>query len=149
MIIPFDNTHLPQVAEIERLCFSDPWSEKALSESLESPYSRFLVALDGDRVAGYIGLYALSGEGSITNVATHPDYRRQGLGRALIEGAIIVAEKEKLEYITLEVRQSNSPAISLYEKCGFKVMGKRRNFYSSPREDAIIMNYFFDKDNTN
>lgn len=149
MIVPFDKAHISAVAEIERLCFSDPWSEKALSESLDSPHSRFLVYLEGDSVVGYIGLYALSGEGSITNVATHPDYRRRGIGRALIEGAIAKGKTEGLEYITLEVRESNSPAISLYENCGFQVMGKRRNFYSNPREDAIIMNYFFDKDNKN
>lgn len=146
MIVPFDKKHIAAVAEIEKLCFSEPWSENALSESLDSPYSHFYVFTEGDEVQGYMGLYALSGEGSVTNVATHPDHRKKGIGSALVKNAVELGKALDLEYITLEVRESNAPAISLYSKCGFKEMGKRRNFYSSPKEDAIVMNYFFDKE---
>ena len=146
MILPFDKEHIPEVAEIERLCFSEPWSEKALEESLASSLSHFFVFVEGGRVIGYMGLYAVAGEGSVTNVATHPDHRRKGVGKALVENAVAVGKELGLEYITLEVRQSNLPARELYEKCGFQIVGKRRNFYTAPTEDAIIMNCFFDKE---
>ncbi len=143
MLTDFDKSHISQVAEIERLCFSDPWSERALEESLESEYSHFSVALDGESVVGYIGLYAVSGEGCITNVAVHPDSRGRGIGRALVEKAIERGRALGLEYLTLEVRKSNGTARALYEKCGFLTVGERRNFYSNPKEDALIMNYFY------
>lgn len=143
MLVPMKKEHISAVAEIERLCFSEPWSEKALEESLSSPLTRFYVYVD-ETVMGYMGLYTVAGEGSVTNVATHPDHRRKGVALALVENSVRIGRELGLEYITLEVRESNIPAIRLYEKCGFKVMGKRKNFYSSPKEDAIIMNCFFD-----
>lgn len=146
MIKKFDKVHLSAVAEIEKLCFSEPWSESALEESLDSVFSHFYVYTEEDRVLGYMGLYAVAGEGSVTNVAVHPDSRKKGVGEALVRNAIEVGKTLKLEYMTLEVRQSNEPAQRLYEKCGFQTVGTRRNFYSSPKEDAIIMNYFFDKE---
>lgn len=146
MILSFDKAHIPEVAEIERLCFSEPWSEKALEESLASSLSHFFVFVEDGRVIGYMGLYAVAGEGSVTNVATHPDHRRKGVGKALVENAVAIGKELGLEYITLEVRQSNLPARELYEKCGFQIVGKRRNFYTAPTEDAIIMNCFLDKE---
>ena len=146
MILSFDKAHIPEVAEIERLCFSEPWSEKALEESLASSLSHFFVFVEDGRVIGYMGLYAVAGEGSVTNVATHPDHRRKGVGKALVENAVAIGKELGLEYITLEVRQSNLPAQKLYEKCGFQIVGKRRNFYTAPTEDAIIMNCFLDKE---
>lgn len=143
MIAPLTSEHISAVAEIERLCFSEPWSEKALEESLQSPYSKFYVYTEEGDILGYMGMYALSGEGSVTNVATHPDHRKKGVALALVQNAVAVGRELELEYITLEVRASNLPAQSLYAKCGFEVVGKRRNFYSAPREDAIIMNYFY------
>lgn len=144
MIAPMTEKHIRAVAEIERLCFAEPWSEVSLRDSIASPYSRFFVHTEGNEVTGYIGLYAVAGEGSVTNVAIHPLHRKKGIGCALVQNAVKIGEKESLEYITLEVRESNTPARKLYEKCGFQVMGKRKDFYSSPREDAIIMNYFFE-----
>lgn len=146
MIVPFEKRHLSQIAEIERLCFSDPWSENALEESIRSPYSHFFVYEEEGVAVGYMGLYAVAGEGSVTNVATHPDHRKKGIGKALVDNALEVGRSLGLEYMTLEVRLSNEPAQRLYEKCGFQTVGTRRNFYSSPKEDAIIMNYFFDKE---
>ncbi len=143
MIVPFKSEHIADAAEIERLSFSEPWSESSLAESLVSPYSRFFVYISDGRAAGYMGLYLVSGEGSVTNVATHPDYRKKGIGEALVKNAVELCRAEGAEYITLEVRASNAPAIRLYEKCGFVKVGERKNFYSSPRENAVIMNYFF------
>lgn len=143
MLKPMTKEHISAVAEIERLCFSEPWSENALAESLESPLARFFVYEDGE-VMGYMGMYTVAGEGSVTNVATHPDHRRKGVALALVENSVKIGKELGLDYITLEVRESNAPAVKLYEKCGFRVMGKRKGFYSSPKEDAIIMNCFFD-----
>ena len=142
MIKDFDFLHIPSAAQIEKLCFSDPWSEKAFEDSLKNSYSHFKV-WEEERVEGYIGFYALSGEGSITNVAVHPGSRNKGIGEALVKEVIKVGKELDLDYITLEVRVSNTPAKSLYLKCGFQEMGIRKNFYSKPREDAVIMNYFF------
>ena len=145
MIKAFEKRHVAEAAEIEKLCFSDPWSEKSFLDSIESPFSHFLV-FEEEGVSGYIGLYAVSGEGSITNVAVRPEKRGLGIGEALVKEAVKLGETLSLEFITLEVRVSNTPARRLYEKCGFSEVGMRRGFYSKPREDAVIMNYYFNKD---
>lgn len=149
MIKDFNFLHITPAAEIERLCFSDPWSEGAFSDSIKNSYSHFKVWEEEEALLGYIGFYAVAGEGSITNVAVHPDARGRGIGEALVKAIIDLGKELDLDYITLEVRVSNAPARSLYEKCGFRDMGTRRGFYSKPREDAVIMNYFFDKDTEN
>ena len=145
MIKDFDIVHIKEVAEIERLSFSDPWSENALLESLESPYSFFKVFVDGG-VLGYIGFYAVAGEGAVTNVAVHPNSRGLGIGEKLIKAIIEEGKRQNVEYITLEVRTSNEKARRLYSRCGFIDVGVRKNFYSNPKEDAVIMNYFFNKE---
>ncbi len=145
MIKAFEKGHVAEAAEIEKLCFSDPWSEKSFLDSLDSPFSHFLV-FEEESVLGYIGLYTVSGEGSITNVAVHPEKRGLGIGEALVREALRLGDTLSLDYITLEVRESNTPARRLYEKCGFKAVGTRRGFYSKPKEDAVIMNYYFNKD---
>lgn len=145
MIKAFEKKHAAEAAEIEKLCFSDPWSEKSFLDSLKNPFSHFFV-FEETGVSGYIGLYAVSGEGSITNVAVHPEKRGLGIGEALVREVIKLGDTLSLEYITLEVRESNTPARRLYEKCGFSGVGMRRGFYSKPREDAVIMNYYFNKD---
>ncbi len=145
MIKSFEKRHAAAAAEIEKLCFSDPWSEKSFIESIENPFSHFLV-FEEDEVLGYIGLYAVSGEGSITNVAVHPEKRGLGIGEALVREATEISRGLLLDYVTLEVRESNTPARRLYEKCGFENVGIRRGFYSKPKEDAVIMNYYFNKD---
>lgn len=141
MIEPFEKKHLADVAEIERLSFNDAWSEDALLESIMSPFSHFYVCTEDEKVVGYMGMYAVAGEGSVTNVAVHPDSRGKGYGRALVENAIAVGKRLGLEYITLEVRESNLTAQKLYEKCGFQKVGVRKNFYSLPRENALIMQW--------
>ena len=127
------------VAEIERECFSLPWSEQSLMDSVVREDTVFLVCEDDDSIVGYIGMYISFDEGDITNVAVSPVHRKKGYGEALVVKAKAVAKAKQLEMILLEVRVSNEPAISLYKKMGFEELGLRKNFYEHPVEDAIIM----------
>ena len=133
--------HLSQIAELEKTCFSTPWSENALREELTNQFSRFFVALCDGQIAGYIGAHNVVGEVYITNVAVFPQFRRQGIAEALIKKLMDISQTEKAEFITLEVRKSNMGAINLYTKMGFKEVGSRKNFYENPREDALLMTY--------
>ena len=139
-LIPLAHEHLGQAAEIERLCFSDPWSEKMLAEHLANPCSLTLAAVDGvGRLLGYVGLLAVVDEGYITNVAVRPDCRRQGVASSLLQALEARGRARNLTFLTLEVRQSNAPARALYENQGYVQAGLRRNYYENPREDAVIM----------
>lgn len=135
---------VPAVAAIEKECFSMPWSEKSFLDSVDREDTVFLVCVDdcsdcGEIIAGYIGMYISFDEGEITNVAVASSYRKKGCGQKLIETAKQEAIVRNVESILLEVRKSNDPAISLYEKLGFENIGIRKNFYEHPTEDAIIM----------
>lgn len=134
--------HIPQIAQLEKECFSEPWSENALSEELANENSHFLVAVS-DGVAGYIGVQEICGEAYITNVAVFDKYRKLGIGRALLRAACDGAKSRGCEFITLEVRESNLAAISLYDSEGFKIAGIRKNFYSSPTENGVIYTKYF------
>ena len=125
------------LAEIERACFHAPWSENMLREELGKGI--FLVAEQDGRTAGYVGCQTVLDEGYITNVAVSPDFRRQGIARALIAELTAKAGENKLAFVTLEVRESNAPAIALYTGAGFAPVGKRKNFYSNPTENAVLM----------
>lgn len=128
------------VAEIERLCFGEPWSEKALELLLCG--DNFGVAAEEDgRTVAYVGVIAVLPEGEITNVATHPDFRRRGIGTELLELLKNEAIARGIDSLYLEVRRSNEGARSLYEKAGFEVIGERRGFYKNPREDAVLMKW--------
>ena len=132
--------HLDQVAELERICFSTPWSRNMLAEELENDLAAFLVAVDGNGdVAGYAGLQVVLDEGYIANVAVRPDCRRRGVARRLLRVFLDFAQAHRLAFLTLEVRASNAPAIALYEGLGFQTAGRRKNYYEHPKEDAIIM----------
>ncbi len=131
--------HIPRVAELEKQCFSTPWSESALSEELSNKFARFFVSVLNGEVVGYIGSHNVLGEVYITNVAVFPEYRKKGFGEALIKKLIETVKNENADFITLEVRKSNISAINLYEKCGFSAVGERKNFYEKPCEDAILM----------
>ncbi|MBR4286201.1 MAG: ribosomal protein S18-alanine N-acetyltransferase [Clostridia bacterium] len=133
--------YLSQIAELEKTCFSTPWSENALREELANQFSRFFVALCDGQIAGYIGAHNVVGEVYITNVAVFPQFRRQGIAEALIKKLMDLSQTENAEFITLEVRKSNIGAINLYTKMGFKEVGSRKNFYENPREDALLMTY--------
>ena len=136
--------HLEQVAELEQLCFADPWSEKAL-EFLLGDGAYGAVCLQDGRIMAYGGVLWAPFEGQITNIATHPTARRCGMGAAVLEHLIAVAIKRGCEQLSLEARVSNLPAISLYERYGFEKMGLRRGFYKHPTEDAYVMCLSLDK----
>ncbi|MBQ8768904.1 MAG: ribosomal protein S18-alanine N-acetyltransferase [Oscillospiraceae bacterium] len=138
-ILKMQSIHVPQVAALEKLCFSEPWSENSLAGELGNPLSLWLVALDGDRVAGYVGSQSVMGETDMMNIAVAPDYRRQGVAAALIDALVKQLKANGNHCLTLEVRASNAAAIRLYEKLGFAPIGRRPNYYRSPREDALIL----------
>lgn len=144
-IEPMTPEHLDEVAELERVCFPDPWSRNLLAESLKNDLSAYLVALDGaGRVAGYAGLTVVLDEGSIDNIAVRPDCRRRGVAAQLLEVFLNFARGNRLAFLTLEVRASNYAAIALYGSRGFRAVGRRKNYYENPTEDALIMTRTFD-----
>ena len=131
------------VAAIEAECFSHPWSKKSLEESLEKENSLFLVAVEDEKVIGYVGMEVIVDEGYIFNVAVSADYRRRGVGYALVRELVTYSMKNSLCFITLEVRESNSSAISLYSNFGFIKVGERKNYYRDPEENAVLMTKYF------
>ena len=138
-LVPMDKSHLSQVAAIERECFSHPWTEAMLEEELYNSQASFLVAEDGEGgVLGYAGLHVVLDEGYIDNIAVEEPARKHGVASALLD-VFCRFGAANLAFLTLEVRASNAPAIALYKKYGFQEVGLRPNFYSAPREDAIIM----------
>ncbi len=144
-IVPMNADHLDEIAELEQVCFSTPWSRNMLAEELDNACSAFLVALDdGGHVAGYAGLQVILDEGYITNVAVQPEYRRQGVAGQLLAVFLNFAKGNHLAFLTLEVRASNYGAIALYGGLGFRSVGRRKNYYEHPKEDAIIMTKEFD-----
>lgn len=138
-IVKMNSSHVPQIARLEEICFSEPWSEKSIASELENPLSLWLVALDGETVAGYIGSQTVMDETDMMNVAVHPEYRRQGIGEALVMALIRQLQQTGSKNLSLEVRTSNVSARNLYEKLGFIQVGKRPRYYRNPREDAYIL----------
>ena len=141
-IINMTSEHISRIADLEKECFSSPWSEKALAEELKNENSHFIVAFSDD-VLGYIGVQEICGEAYITNSAVFGEYRNQGIGRSLLKKACDGAKSRNCDFITLEVRESNLPAINLYESEGFEKAGIRKNFYSSPTENGVIYTKYF------
>lgn len=138
-LVPMDRSHLAGVAELERLCFAAPWSEAMLAEELYNDTASFIVAEGEDgAVLGYVGLHVILDEGYIDNVAVRPDCRRQGIADRLLDVFCRFGE-EKLAFLTLEVRPSNTAAVALYRKHGFQEAGRRRDYYENPREDALLL----------
>ena len=139
MILPMTSDHVSQVAMLEKLCFSDPWSENSVAGELTNQLAHWLVAVDGDRVAGYAGSQTVMDETDMMNIAVHPDYRRQGIAEALVQTLVSDLKTRGSRCLTLEVRASNEPAQLLYEKLGFSQIGKRPNYYRNPKVDAFIL----------
>lgn len=133
---------IPALERLERECFSMPWTSEQLTAQLPDGSHRFVVAQRGDKVLGYVGMMFVLDEGYISNVATAPEARRQGIGRALISALLKQAEALELSFMTLEVRESNEPAKALYAGQGFVPVGRRRDYYQRPKEDAILMTKF-------
>ncbi|MBR1390173.1 MAG: ribosomal protein S18-alanine N-acetyltransferase [Lachnospiraceae bacterium] len=128
-----------QVAEIEKSVFSTPWSAQAFADTLTMEGVIFLVAREGKKVLGYCGIYLAADEGEVTNVAVHPEHRRKGIARTLLEKLLTSAGDRGAAHMILEVRQSNQAAIRLYESMGFEPCGVRKRFYRQPVEDALLM----------
>lgn len=138
-IVRMSISDVPAVAELERKCFSDPWSERSVAAELENPLSLWLVALLGRTVVGYVGSQSVMEQADMMNIAVNPDYRRRGIAESLIERLVAELKDKQVSSLTLEVRASNAPAIALYRKLGFIQVGKRPNYYRNPREDALIL----------
>ena len=139
MIRLMEERDIPQVAELERLCFSTPWSENSLKESLVRPEYLFLVEKTDGKVTAYGGLLQVMEEGDVTNIAVHPQHRLKGSGTRVTEALLEEGRKRGMTTFTLEVRVSNLTAVHVYEKLGFRSVGIRKGFYDAPKEDAMVM----------
>ncbi len=130
---------IPGAAELEKLCFHEPWSAKSLELLTNEGIGVGMICRKDGVICAYGGMLVAVDEGQITNIATHPDFRRMGYGRAVVEALIKYAKNNRLESVSLEVRESNKAAIALYTDLGFKVEGKRKDFYTKPTEAALVM----------
>lgn len=130
---------LTEICNIEQESFSDPWSYEDFLESFRNEHNSYLVAEQDDVIVGYCGYWGVGEEGYIYNVAVRKDYRRRQIGYRMLSELIIRAQEKGITALTLEVRKSNEAAIGLYERLGFESVGIRKDFYSKPREDAVIM----------
>ena len=144
-IVPMAAEHLDRLEQLERMCFSRPWSKKMLAEELDNQCAAFLVAVEPEteKAVGYAGLLVVADEGYITNVAVDPSCRRQGVAAQLLLVFDNFAKGNHLAFLTLEVRPSNAAAIALYEGFGFREVGRRRNYYDLPKEDALILTKYY------
>lgn len=139
IIRKMESKDVPAIAALEERCFSDPWSEKSIASELENPLSYWLVAEVNGCVAGYVGSQSVLDAADMMNIAVSPDYRRIGIGQALIQELIVHLQQKHVIALLLEVRVSNSAAIALYQKLGFEQVGCRPRYYRNPREDALIL----------
>ncbi|MBQ4528762.1 MAG: ribosomal protein S18-alanine N-acetyltransferase [Clostridia bacterium] len=131
--------HIDAVAELDKQCFTLSWSRALFESELNSSNTFYIVAICEEKIVGYCGIQAVAGEGSITNVCVLHGYRNKGIASSLLEKIISYGKETNLEFITLEVRESNINAIKLYEKFGFEKVGARKNYYSDNKETAILM----------
>lgn len=139
VIVPMELCHVPQIALLERRCFSDPWSETSVAGELTNPLSLWLVALAGGTVVGYVGSQTVLDEADVMNVAVDPAYRRQGVGKGLMLALMAALRQAGVRTLALEVRASNEAAQALYKNLGFEQAGRRPGYYARPREDALIL----------
>ena len=134
---------LDGVCALENACFAHPWSRQSLQESLENDNALFFTATENGEVIGYIGMNFVIDEGYIYNVAVDERYRGRGVGSALIRNLVTHCQKENFAFLTLEVRESNTAARSLYSHFGFIKVGERKNYYFDPTENAVLMTLYF------
>ena len=139
-IVRMNASHVAAVASIEQECFGkDAWSERSVASELENKLALWLVAVEGDTVAGYVGSQTVCNETDMMNVAVTEAFRRQGIAQQLVLALVDALKGMDSHSLTLEVRASNAPAIGLYGKLGFSQTGRRKNYYRNPREDALIL----------
>ena len=134
-----NESHISQIAELERTCFNDPWSMSSIASELNNQLSLWLVAVEDGKVLGYVGSQTVLGETDMMNIATHPDHRNRGIATGLIMNLIAQLEQRGSHSLMLEVRTSNAQAISVYKGLDFKEVGRRKNYYRNPKEDALIL----------
>ena len=145
-LVPMDRSHLDAVAALEQVCISPPWSRSMLEEELYNPNVSLVVAEGEDgSVLGYGEIGVVLDEGCLERIGVDPQYRRQGIAEAILSAYLRFGQAH-LAFLTLEVRASNAPAIGLYEKLGFKEVGRRKGYYSNPKEDALLMIVYFAKE---
>ncbi len=137
------NANISIAAEIEKKCFVHPWSEQSIESEFSRENSIFLMAFEEETPVGYVGLSVVLDEGYIGNLAVVEDYRRKGIGKALMLELINECKTLDLAFVTLEVRVSNEPAVKLYESLGFTQVGCRKNYYKDPIEDALLLTLYF------
>ena len=138
-IIPMNESHVAQIAALEKQCFSDPWSENSVASELENPLSLWLIAEEDGAVCGYVGSQTVLDETDMMNIAVRPDCRRKGIAAALITELVSRLKARGSRVLRLEVRESNFSAIALYEALGFTQLGLRKNYYRNPKENALIL----------
>ena len=138
-ILEMNESHVPQVADLEKMCFHDPWSERSIASELNNPLACWLVAVEGEQVVGYVGSQTVIDATDMMNIAVHPDFRRQGIAQMLVEQLVDALKQRQSISLMLEVRASNTGAQALYEKMGFQQVGLRKNYYRNPKEDALIL----------
>ena len=132
--------HVDQIIEVEKECFSTPWSKQSFLQEIENNnLARYFVALDKNEVIGYIGMWSIVGEGHITNIAIKSSHRKMGAGAKLMDEIINYSLINNIISLTLEVRENNHKAIALYKKFGFNTLGVRKDYYAKPKENALIM----------
>lgn len=138
-IVSASKKHIGGMVRLENECFSIPWTEGMFVKDFNNEHTCYFVALNGDEVIGYCGMWVLTDEGQITNIAVSSEYRNLGIATDLIEKLFEICIKRHLLSITLEVREGNIPAVNLYKKLGFKEVGLRKNYYKNPSENALLM----------
>ena len=136
--------HLNGVCALENACFAHPWSHDSLAREVDNPQSLFFVAEDNGTVLGYLGMSMVLDEGYIYNIAVDHAHRRQGVGSALLQTLVTHCKKHNFAFVTLEVRESNAPARALYSRFGFIKVGERKNYYTNPTENAVLMTLFLE-----
>ena len=138
-ILKMNESHVEAIAELEKICFQDPWSVNSIASELSNRLSTWLVAIENGAVCGYVGSQSVLDSADMMNIAVHPEYRNRGIACALVSELIALLKNQNVISLMLEVRVSNESAINLYKKLGFEELGIRKKFYEHPVEDAIIM----------
>ena len=138
-IRPIEKTDIPALAELEKTCFTDPWNENMLTDMLNNKFDETYLVEDCGKTIGYVNLRTLGDESELMRICIAPDARGNGYSKLLMERALVAAKTNNASKIFLEVRESNAPAIGLYNKYRFAEMSRRAGYYTNPIEDAVVM----------
>jgi [ribosomal protein S18]-alanine N-acetyltransferase len=139
LVMPMAPEHIPIVAELEKICFGSHWTPTHFARELENPRCHYLVILKNDKPIGYIGFWQILEEAHITTIAIQPEFRKHYLAQHLLAQMLEDCLEKGVQWVTLEVSAANFPAQKLYEKFGFTVKGRRKNYYQAEKQDALIM----------